>query len=281
MDSHEHACGLADNRANRFQQTLFIFTPPINGIGQAGRNPISDIPRNIENALPWDALSQLTEYLAVAERDGPDLLATMVGKFRPQIEPLIVAGRAVRRFAETYPDLRSQDLLLILVGLCGVRRIIPEVTFAPSLRVIYTDKDEERPQKQPFPLAQVMKWLVEGRFTHPYEDGQRSYTVKPIYVPAILREVRQSGEEAMSLFLEEDGSLAKAMAFLQDGYSALHREQRRALRQTQKYLDLLNGMKAIKQSETPDLYRETKSCLQRLEQLLGIKRKEVNYVHPR
>ena len=61
---------------------------------------------HLENALPWDSLSQLTEYLAVAERDGPDLLATMVGKFRPQIEPLIVAGRAVRRFAETYPDLR-------------------------------------------------------------------------------------------------------------------------------------------------------------------------------
>ena len=49
---------------------------------------------HLENALPWDSLSQLTEYLAVAERDGPDLLATMVGKFRPQIEPLIVAGRA-------------------------------------------------------------------------------------------------------------------------------------------------------------------------------------------
>src|SRR5581483_10454983 len=170
-------------------------------------------------------LSQLTEYLAVAERDGPDLLATMVGKFRPQIEPLIVAGRAVRRFAETWPELRSQDLLHILVGLCGVRRIIPEVTFAPS-------------------------WLVEGRFTQPYEDGLRTHTVKPIHVPAIFREVRQAGEEAMSLFLEEGGSLARASAFLQNGYSALHREQRRALRQTQKYLDLLNGMKTIKQNET-------------------------------
>lgn len=29
---------------------------------------------HLENALPWDALSQLTAYLAVAERDGPDLL---------------------------------------------------------------------------------------------------------------------------------------------------------------------------------------------------------------
>lgn len=83
----------------------------------------------------------------------------------------------------------------------------------------------------------------------------------------------------MSLFLEEGGSLAKAMAFLQNGYSALHREQRRALRQTQKYLDLLNGMKTIKQSETPDLYREAKACLHRLEQLLGSKRKEAAYVH--
>jgi hypothetical protein len=228
--------------------------------------------------LPWDALSQLTEYLAVAERDGPDLLATMVGKFRPQVEPLIVAGRAVRRFAETYPELRSQDLLLILVGLCGVRRIIPEVSFAPSLRVIYSDRDEERPQKQPFALSQIMKWLVEGRFTQPYEDTERTYSVRPVYAPMLFRQVRQAGEEAMSLFLEEGGSLAKAMAFLQNGYSALHREQRRALRKTQKYLDLLNGMKPIKQSETPELYREAMACLHRLEQLLGSKRKEAAYV---
>jgi hypothetical protein len=229
---------------------------------------------HLENALPWDALSQLTEYLAVAERDGPDTLATLVGKFRPQIEPLIVAGRAVRRFSETYPELRSQELLLILVGLCGVRRIIPEVTFAPSLRVIYTDRDEERPQKQPFPLQQVCKWLVEGRFTTPYTNGERTYAVKPLYVPAVFRDVRQAGEEAMSLFLEEGGSLAKAVAFLQDGYSAWHREQRRALRQTQKYLDLLNRLKTIKQSEHPDLYRQAKACLHRLEQLLGVRRKE-------
>ncbi len=123
----------------------------------------------------------------MAERDGPDLLATMVGKFRPQVEPLIVAGRSVRRFAETYPDLRSQDLLHILIGLCGVRRIIPEVTFAPSLRVIYTERDEERPQKQPFTLQQIMKWLVEGRFTRPYEDGERTYAVRPIYAPTLWR----------------------------------------------------------------------------------------------
>jgi hypothetical protein len=110
-----------------------------------------------------------------------------------------------------------------------------------------------------------LKWLVEGRFTQPYEEGGHTYTVKPIYAPAVFREARQAGEEAMSLFLEEGGSLAKASASLQNGYSALHREQRRALRQTQKYLDLLNGMKTIKQSETPDLYREAKACLHRLE----------------
>jgi hypothetical protein len=235
---------------------------------------------HLENALPWDALSQLTEYLAVAERDGPDLLATMVGKFRPQIDPLVVAGRAVRTFAATYPEVRQLDLHLILVGLCGVRRILPAVTFAPSLRCIYTDNDEQRPQKQPFALAQVMKWLVEGRFTNPYTEGTHTYTVRPIYAPAVFREVRQAGEEALSLFLEEGGTLAKASAFLQNGYSAWHRAQRQALRQTQKYLDLLNGMKTIKQTETPDLYREAKSCLHRLEQLLGQKHKEGHDVRP-
>ena len=233
---------------------------------------------HLENALPWDALSQLTEYLAVAERDGPDLVATMVGKFRPQVDPLIVAGRAVRRFAEAYPDLNSQDLLLILAGLCGVRQIVPKVIFAPSLRIIYTDRDEERPAKQPFALAQVLKWLVEGRFTSPHDDGERVYAVNPDYAPARFRDIRQAGEEAMSLFLEENGSLAKAMAYLQNGYSALHREQQRALRQTQKYLDLLNGLKTIKQSETPDLYRQAKACLHRLEQLLGSKAKEAAHV---
>ena len=46
-----------------------------------------------------------------------------------------------------------------------------------ALRVIYTERDEERPQKQPFTLQQVMKWLVEERFTQPYEDGERTYAV--------------------------------------------------------------------------------------------------------
>jgi hypothetical protein len=114
MDSHERACGLADNRANRFQQTSFIFTPPINGIGQAGRHPIPDIPHNIENTLPWDDLSILTEYMGVVEREGLDALAQMLGRYR------------------------------------------------------YTDDDEARPTPQPFSLAQITKWLAEGRFTKPY-----------------------------------------------------------------------------------------------------------------
>src|SRR6266542_3952944 len=100
MDSHERACGLADNRANRFQQTSFIFTPPINGIGQAGRHPIPDIPHNIETMLAWDSLSVLTEYLGVAEREGPDALAQMLGRYRPQIEPLLIAGRCLRGEAD-------------------------------------------------------------------------------------------------------------------------------------------------------------------------------------
>jgi hypothetical protein len=90
--------------------------------------------------------------------------------------------------------------------------------------VLYTDKDEERPQKQPFTLTQVLKWLVEGRFTQAYEEGSRTDTVKLLDVPAIFCEVRQAGEEALSLFLEEVGSLARASAFLQNGYRALHRE---------------------------------------------------------
>jgi hypothetical protein len=234
---------------------------------------------HLENALPWDALSQLTEYLAVAERDGPDLLATMVGKFRPQIEPLVVAGRAVRRFAASYPEVHSPELHLILVGLCGVRRIVPEVTFAPSLRCLYTEQDDERPPQQPFALTQIMKWLVEGRFTNAYTDEQRTYTIKPGTAPAVFREVRQAGEEAQSLFLEEGGSLAKAVAFLQNGYSAWHREQRHLLRQTQKYLDLLHGVEVIKQQENPNLHRHATFCLHRLEQLLGIKRKGGTHVH--
>jgi hypothetical protein len=139
------------------------------------------------------------------------------------------------------------------------------------LRVRYTEKEEERPPKQPFTLTPILKWLVEGRFTQSYAEGRRPSTVKLLYVPALFRAVRQAGEEALSLFLAAGGSRARASAFLQNGYRALHRAQRRALRQTQKYLDLLNGMKTIQQTETPDLYRDAPACLHRVERLLGRK----------
>jgi hypothetical protein len=234
---------------------------------------------HLESMLPWDGLSQLTEYLGVAEREGPDTLAMMLGRFRPQIEPLLVAGRCVRLFSQTYPELRSADLLWVLAGFCGVKQIEPQVVFSRSVRCIHTDQDEERPKQQPFPLSQIMKWLAEGRFTKPYQNEQRQYSVKPAQVPGLFREVRRAGEEALAYFLEPDGSLAKAIAYLQDGYSVYHRQQRRALQQTQKYLDVLNRMEVIRREENPDLHREALACYHRLAQLLSLKQKEAAHVH--
>lgn len=234
---------------------------------------------HLENALPWDGLSQLTEYLGVAEREGADFLANLLGRFRPQIEPLLVAGRCVRKFSAAYPELVSQDLLWILVGLCGVKQIEPQVAFSRTLRIIFTEEDEARPEQQPYTLAQVCKWLAEGRFTKPYESEQRKYRVKPAQVPTLFREVRRAGEEVLAYFLEADGSLAKALSYLQGGLSPYQREQRRALKQTQQFLDVLNGIKVIRRDETPDFYRQALACYHRLEQLLGTKRsKEVTHV---
>jgi hypothetical protein len=50
---------------------------------------------HLEHALAWDGLSQLTEYVAMAERDGVDTLARMLGKFRSAVEPVGVVGQAV------------------------------------------------------------------------------------------------------------------------------------------------------------------------------------------
>jgi hypothetical protein len=66
---------------------------------------------HLEGMLPWDGLSQLAEYTAVAEREGADSLATMLGRFRRQIEPLLVAGRCVRRFSQDYPQVHAEELL--------------------------------------------------------------------------------------------------------------------------------------------------------------------------
>jgi hypothetical protein len=217
--------------------------------------------------------------VAVADREGADYLATMLGRFPPQIEPLLVAGRCLRRFSEAYPEVRSHDLLWVLAGLCGVKQVEPQVAFSRTTRCIFTDNDEERPAKQPFPLAQIMRWLSEGRFTNPYQDGDRECAVKPGQVPFLFRQARLAGEEVFSHFLEAGGSLAKAVSFIEGGYSAQHRKQRRSLLQTQKFLDLLNQMEMIRREENPDLYRETLACYHRLGQLLGLERKEKRRVH--
>jgi hypothetical protein len=134
---------------------------------------------HLEHALAWDGLSQLTEYVAMAERDGMDALATLLGKFRSAVEPVVVAGQAVRLFSQTYSESRSQELLWVLVGMCGVREIVPKVMISTAARCIYTARDEERPREQPFTLAQVMKWLAEERFTKPYEeDGRASLKIR-------------------------------------------------------------------------------------------------------
>jgi hypothetical protein len=230
---------------------------------------------HLEGMLPWDGLSQLTEYVAVAEREGPDFVAMMLGRFRPQIEPLLVAGRAVRLFAQTYPEARQAELLWVLVGLCGVKQIEPQVAFSRSTRCIFTDHDDERPANQPFALAKIMSWLVEGRLTKAYQDGERQLEIRPGQVPVLFRRVRLAGNEEMSYFLEPEGSLAKAVSFMESGQSTVHWQQQRALTGTRKYMDLLNGLKTIRREESPDLYRDTLSCYHRLEQLLGIRRREL------
>jgi hypothetical protein len=229
----------------------------------------------LEHALAWDRLSQLTEYVVIGERDGADALATMLGKFRAGVEPLVVAGQAMRLFSQTYPESQSQELLWILAGLCGVREVVPKVMISTAARCIWTADDKERPREQPFSLAQIMKWLVEGRFTKSYEEGGRTYTIKQVPVPALFRDVRRAGEEALSYFLEEGGSLAKAAYHLDHGYSAFHREQRRLVKQSQRFLDVLGTVRTIRRDEQPELYREAVAIYHRLSLLLNPRQKEV------
>ena len=233
---------------------------------------------HLEQALAWDGLSQLTEYVAIAERDGVDALATMLGKFRSAVEPVVVAGQSVRLFSQTHPESRSQELLWVLVGLCGVREIVPKVAISTAARCVYTARDEERPREQPFSLAQLMKWLAEGRFTKAYQDGGRSYAIKQAQIPALFRDVRRAGEEALSYFLEEGGSLAKAVFHLDHGYSVFHREQQRLIKQSQHFLDSLGTLKTIRRDEHPELYRETVAIYHRLALLLSPRQKEVAHV---
>jgi hypothetical protein len=234
---------------------------------------------HLEQALAWDGLSQLTEYVSMAERDGLDALATMLGKFRSSVEPVVVAGQAVRLFSQNYAaEAKSEEFLWVLVGLCGVREIVPKVMISTAARCIYTADDEKRPREQPFTLTQMMKWLAEGRFTKPYEESGKQHAIKRAQIPAVFRDVRRAGEEALSYFLEEGGTLAKAAYHLNNGYSAFHREQIRLLKQSQQYLDVLGALRAIRRDEHPDLYREALAIYHRLSVLLSPRQKEATNV---
>jgi hypothetical protein len=229
---------------------------------------------HLEGMLPWDGLSKVAEYTALAERDGPDYVGHLLGRPVRQIEPLLVAGRCLSAFSNQYPAIRSRDVLWALVGLCGVRQLEPEVKFSRSTRLILTDQENERPPDQPFPVASFYKWLAEGRFTIPYEEGGRIWVVKPGQAPTIFRRVRQAGEEPMLYFLEEGGSLAKAVASLERSQPTPSRQMAHTLSVTRKYVEALNQLKAIRREDSPDLHREAMACYHRLEQLLGIGRKE-------
>jgi hypothetical protein len=54
-----------------------------------------------------------------------------------------------------------------------VKQIEPQIVLSRTERCVYIDQDDERPTYQPYPLAQIMKWLAEGRFTKAYQDKQR------------------------------------------------------------------------------------------------------------
>ncbi|MEW6736633.1 MAG: hypothetical protein AB1489_35415 [Acidobacteriota bacterium] len=193
---------------------------------------------HLEEMLPWDGLSVLTEYVAVAEREGIDALAIMLGRFRRQIEPLLVAGHCLRKFSQTYPQVHKQELLWVLVGLCGIKQIEAKVSFSRTTRCIFSAEENDRPAHQPFPLSKIMQWVAAGRFTKPYQDQQHQYSIRPEQVPTLFRRVRQAGEEIMAYFLEPDGSLAKAIALLEAGQQTRYYQQRRAIALTNKYMEL-------------------------------------------
>lgn len=229
---------------------------------------------HLENALPWDGLSQLAEYSAIAEREGPETLAAMLKRYRKQIEPLLLAGRCLSSYSKAYPSACEPDTLRVLVGLCGVKQIEPQVSFSRITRCIFTDDDSRRPPEQPFPLSQIYPWLAEGRFTRGYSDGGVDWQVAPAQAPAMFLRVRQAGGEALAYFLETNGSLAKAVASLDATADTPHWQQKHALRLTNKYLELLNRLEAIRRDESPDLHREAVACYHRLGQLLGQSGKE-------
>ena len=94
----------------------------------------------------------------------------------------------------------------------------------------------------------------------------------------MFRDVRRAGEEALSYFLEEGGSLAKAAYHLDNGYSAFHREPRRRLKHSQQSLDVLGTRRTIRRDEHPELYREAGAIDHRLAVFLSPRQKEVAHV---
>jgi hypothetical protein len=234
---------------------------------------------HLENALPWDGLSQLTEYTALAEREGADRLAHLLGRSRTQVEPVLVAGRCLAAFSAQHPESRAPSALWVLAGLCGVKQIEPQVAISRTTRFIYSDQDHERPQRQPYPTSRFYQWVAEQRFTRPHQEATTSFQIKPAQVPAAFRRVREAGDEALAYFLEPDGGLAKAIALLERNDPTPYWQHQRAIQLTRKYIDLLSQMSVIHREASPDLYRDATTAYLRLEQLLGLDRKEKPRVH--
>lgn len=234
---------------------------------------------HLEGVVPWDGLSQLAEYAALAERDGGDRVAEMLGRFPKDVEPLLVAGRCLRAFSRQYPNVRAPEALWVVAVLCGVKHVEPTVSCSRAVRFLYTDSDETRPEKQTYATEKLFQWIAEGRFTRPYEANGRSTSIRVSQVPAQFRRVVMAGGEPLAIFCEEGGSLAKAVAALDgEGHTGYLKHQR-ALQLTRTFADLLGTLKPIHQRESPELYRDALNCYHRLGDLLGVAKKEKAYVH--
>lgn len=244
-----------------------------------GREKAIRAKYHLESVLAWDGLSQIAEYTALAEREGEDLIAGMLGRQSRDVEALLVAGRCIRAFSALYPDVRSGEALWVIAGLCGVRQVEPSVSFSRATRCLFTERDEHRPPHQPYPTSKIFQWVAEERFTRPYEDESgRRQSVAIAHVPGVFRRVRQAGDEALACFLEENGSLAKAAATLEGEGATIYSKQKRALILTRRFADMLGGMQALRREENADLYRDALNCYHRLGDLLGVSKKERSHV---
>jgi len=236
---------------------------------------------HLEGVVPWDGLSQLTEYAALADREqsGAEMVAELLGRFPKDVEPLLVAGRCLRAFSRQYPHVRAPDALWVIAGLCGVKHVEPTVACSRSARFLFTDSDDTRPEKQPYATEKIFQWVAEGRFTSPYTADGRHVSVRISQIPSQFRRVLVAGGEPLALFCEEGGSLAKAVAALDGAGQTIYSRHRRALTLTRSFVDLLNEMPVIRREEAPELYRDALNCYQLLGTLLGIPKKEKAHVH--